>query len=66
MNDIKRYKNNLSEERNSAALYKAMAVLEKNPTIKDIYYRLAATEEKHAEKWETLLLEKVALVSRAY
>ena len=62
MNDIKRYKNNLSEERNSAALYKAMAEQEKNPTIKDIYYRLAATEEKHASKWETLLLEKGASI----
>ena len=58
MNDIKRYTNNLSEERNSAALYKAMAEQEPNPIIKDIYYRLAATEEKHALKWETLLLEK--------
>ncbi|MGL5207008.1 MAG: VIT1/CCC1 transporter family protein, partial [Acidaminococcaceae bacterium] len=58
MNDIKRYKNNLSEERNSAALYKAMAEQEKNPTIKAIYFRLAATEEKHASKWESLLLEK--------
>lgn len=58
MNDVKRYKNNLSEERNSAALYKAMAEQEKNPTIKDIYYRLASTEEEHASKWETLLIEK--------
>ena len=62
MDDIRRYKNNLNEERNSAALYKAMAVLEKNPTIKDIYYRLAATEEKHALKWETLLVEKDASI----
>ena len=57
MDAIERYKENLSDERNSAALYKALARQEKDPIIADVYQRLSATEEKHAEEWEKRILE---------
>ncbi|MBX3011772.1 MAG: VIT1/CCC1 transporter family protein [Caldilineaceae bacterium] len=41
----------LAEERNSAALYAALATVEPEAKIAEVYRRLAATEEKHAEKW---------------
>ncbi len=49
--DIKRYRANLREEQNSAALYRALAAYEKNAQLADVYLRLARTEEKHAEAW---------------
>ncbi len=50
-NDIKRYLENWSDERNSIALYQALAELEKNPQLAEIYRRLAATEQHHADAW---------------
>src|SRR5512136_2366896 len=50
-NDIKRYLENWSDERNSIALYLALADLEKNPQLAEIYRRLAATEQHHADAW---------------
>lgn len=47
----KRTLDNLSDERNSAALYRALADAEKNPKIGEVYRRLAATEQGHAEAW---------------
>jgi len=49
--DIKRYRANFEEERNSAALYRALAAYEKNAQLADVYRRLAETEEKHADTW---------------
>ena len=46
--DIRQYKQNLREERNSAALYESMAAAESNPSVAEIYRRLAETERKHA------------------
>ncbi len=40
-----------NEERNSAALYQAVAAAEKNPKLAEVYRRLAATEEGHAAVW---------------
>ena len=57
MNTLKRYQENLFDERNSAALYKALALQEKNPILADVYNRLAITEEKHAREWEKRILE---------
>lgn len=51
----------LDDERNSAALYRALADVEKNPKIAEVYRRLATTEEGHAATWEEKL--KVAKVS---
>src|SRR5512141_2953398 len=42
---------NLIDERNSAALYRTLAEIEKNPKIAEVYQRLAATEEAHAATW---------------
>ncbi|MFN8598212.1 MAG: VIT1/CCC1 family protein [Anaerolineae bacterium] len=51
----------LDDERNSAALYRALADAEKNPKIAEVYRRLATTEEGHAATWEEKL--KAAKVS---
>ena len=50
-NNPKTYLENLKDERNSAALYQAMAEREKNPKLAEVYRRLAATEQGHAEFW---------------
>jgi VIT1/CCC1 family predicted Fe2+/Mn2+ transporter len=60
--DIKRYRENLLEELNSAALYRALAECEKNTQLSDVYLRLAKTEEKHAEAWAERLRDAGAEV----
>ena len=57
MNSIKRYTENLLDERDSAALYKALSEREKNPIISEVFNRLSATEAKHARTWEKKILE---------
>jgi VIT1/CCC1 family predicted Fe2+/Mn2+ transporter len=47
----KRILSNWSDERNSAQLYRTVAKAETNPKLAEIYLRLAATEEKHAQTW---------------
>jgi VIT1/CCC1 family predicted Fe2+/Mn2+ transporter len=49
--DIERYLTNWNDELNSAMLYQSLADAEKNPKIADVYRRLAATEQKHADSW---------------
>ncbi len=51
MTNPKQYLENLTDERNSAALYRTLAEVEKNPKIAEVYRRLAATEEAHANTW---------------
>jgi vacuolar iron transporter family protein len=51
-NDLARYRANLEEERNSAALYQALADSEKDDRLAEVYRRLALTEQKHAGNWE--------------
>src|ERR1700675_4952285 len=48
---IARYRTNLQGEVDSAALYRAMAEAEKDPHLSEVYRRLAAVEEAHAEFW---------------
>jgi vacuolar iron transporter family protein len=48
---VQRYLENLRGEREGAALYDAVAAAEKNPTLAEVYRRLAATERRHAELW---------------
>lgn len=48
---IKRYRSNLQDEVDSASLYRAMAQAESNPQLQQVYGRLAAVEEAHAEFW---------------
>ncbi len=53
--DLKRYRTNFLDEQNSASLYHALAVLEKNEKLARVYEGLAETEEKHAAAWATRL-----------
>lgn len=46
---------NWQDERNSAALYRAIAEVEQNPQLRGVYRRLAETEEKHSYFWEAKL-----------
>lgn len=47
----RRYTANLQGEVDSAALYRTLAQTEKNPQLAQVYARLAAIEEAHAEYW---------------
>jgi len=49
--EIERYRANLQGEVDGAAMYRAMADLEKQPQRAEIYRRLAAAEESHADFW---------------
>lgn len=53
--DIDRFKENLTAERNGAALYRALAAAERNPRTAELYARLAAVEERHADTWAARL-----------
>jgi VIT1/CCC1 family predicted Fe2+/Mn2+ transporter len=48
---VTRYRTNLQGEVDSAALYRAMADAEPDPNLSEVYRRLAAVEEAHAEFW---------------
>jgi len=50
-----RYRVNLQGEVDGAALYRALAEAEADPRLKDVYGRLAAVEEGHAEFWRKQL-----------
>lgn len=52
---IRRYRDNLRGEVDSAALYRALADAEANPQLKEVYRRLASVEEAHAEFWRSRL-----------
>jgi VIT1/CCC1 family predicted Fe2+/Mn2+ transporter len=54
-NPVLRYRSNLQGEVDSAALYRAMAAAEPDPHLSEVYQRLAAVEEAHAEFWRTQL-----------
>src|SRR5689334_2567683 len=53
--DASRYRDNLKGEIDSAALYRALAEIEANPELAQVYRRLAAVEEAHAEFWRKRL-----------
>jgi VIT1/CCC1 family predicted Fe2+/Mn2+ transporter len=50
-----RYRANLQGEVDSAMLYRALAEVEANPQIAEVYRRLAGVEEAHAEFWRKRL-----------
>lgn len=60
--DIKRYRGNLRDEVDGAALYRLLAKAEKNPHLRTVYERLALSEERHLALWETKLREAGAEV----
>jgi vacuolar iron transporter family protein len=49
--DIKRYRDNLRDELDGAALYTAIAAAEPDPLRKDLFLQLAQAEAHHAELW---------------
>jgi len=48
---------NLLDERNAAALYRALADAEPNPQIREVFIRMASVEERHAASWAEKLTE---------
>jgi VIT1/CCC1 family predicted Fe2+/Mn2+ transporter len=52
---VGRYRSNLQGEVDSAALYRALAESEADPHLSEVYRRLAAVEEAHAEFWRKQL-----------
>jgi VIT1/CCC1 family predicted Fe2+/Mn2+ transporter len=59
-----RYRANLQGEIDSAALYRTLAKVEKNPELAQVYDRLAAVEEAHAEFWKKHLTSAGAPIPR--
>jgi VIT1/CCC1 family predicted Fe2+/Mn2+ transporter len=54
---IARYRKNLQDEIDSAALYRGLAEAERSPELREVFLRLAAMEEEHARFWEQKLRE---------
>jgi VIT1/CCC1 family predicted Fe2+/Mn2+ transporter len=53
--DLARYRANWQDELNSAALYGALAEVEPQPKLAEVYRRLAAVESEHVLFWERRL-----------
>ena len=53
--DLARYRANLQDEIDSAALYRTLADVESQPQLAEVYRRLATVEERHAQFWEQRL-----------
>jgi len=49
--DIPRMFAHLQDERNGVAMYEALADLEKDPKLAEVYRRMAAAEQRHADTW---------------
>ncbi|HKU15478.1 MAG TPA: VIT1/CCC1 transporter family protein [Steroidobacteraceae bacterium] len=54
-NDIERFRANLVDELNGAALYNALAAAEHDPNRRDIFLQLAEAESRHARFWRDKL-----------
>jgi vacuolar iron transporter family protein len=55
--DVRRYRQNLQAEVDSAAQYRAMAAGEPDPKLASVYSRLAAVEDRHITFWQRKLTE---------
>lgn len=53
--DIHRYRANLEDELNGAALYRALAAAEPDPNRRDVFLQLADAEARHAQFWRDKL-----------
>jgi VIT1/CCC1 family predicted Fe2+/Mn2+ transporter len=53
--DAERHLANWQDEIDSIAMYRALAELETDPRLADVYRRLATAEERHADFWEERL-----------
>jgi VIT1/CCC1 family predicted Fe2+/Mn2+ transporter len=60
--DVARHRENWQDEIDSAALYRALAELESDERLAEVYRRLAATEERHAGFWVERLRAEGAAV----
>lgn len=60
--EIRRYLANLSDELNSATIYRGLAENEKDARLAGIYNRLADTEQAHGDAWARKLREAGARV----
>lgn len=49
--ETKRYLASLNNEMNGKALYEALAKIERNPKLAEIYSRFAQAESRHAQEW---------------
>ena len=49
--DLARYRENLQDEIDGAAMYRTLADLESDPHLSELYQRLATTEERHGQLW---------------
>ena len=61
---IARYRANLRGEVDGARLYRALADSEPNPRLSEVYGRLAAVEEAHAEIWRKELARRGVTAER--
>ena len=52
---LKRFKANFQDEIDSAALYRTIASIEKQPQLSEVYMKMAVVEEDHAVFWENKL-----------
>lgn len=55
--DIKRYKANLRDEVDGAALYRLLADAERDAHLKEVYERLAQSEDRHLALWQDKIRE---------
>lgn len=60
--DIQRGLRNWRAERNAVTLYRDLTTAETEPALADIYRRLADTEQRHVEFWESRLREAGAQI----
>jgi VIT1/CCC1 family predicted Fe2+/Mn2+ transporter len=60
--DVKRYRENLKEEVDGAALYRLLAEAESDPHLKELFGKLAASEDRHLALWRRKLEEAGATV----
>jgi len=54
---LRRYRANVQSELDRAAVYRAMAAVERDAELADTFRRLADTEERHVEFWRAQLSE---------
>jgi VIT1/CCC1 family predicted Fe2+/Mn2+ transporter len=53
--ELARYRENLRHEVDSAAIYRTLAAVEREPNLAEVYRRMAAAEAGHARLWEEKL-----------
>jgi len=62
--DIKRFRSNLKDEIDGAALYRLLADAESEPHLKQLFEELAVSEDRHIALWEAKIREAGAPVPR--